>query len=186
MSTLVHFEVKRFGPARVIGKTVKHSTIPGQHNPIPDLWKAMMADGSLCLLSQLPDLYANADDTVGWMGDYNPATQEFVYIAGVLAKPGVKAPEGFVYKDLGECDMGIGWIKGTHDDGDLYAEAHHHVKRAMEPAGYEYDSEAGNYELEYYSAERFVKPMGRGEKLLILDYYSPCRKIADAVETEAQ
>ena len=33
-------------------------------------------------------------DTIGWMGEYNQQTKEFVYIAGIFATPNATVPDG--------------------------------------------------------------------------------------------
>lgn len=177
MSKLIKFEVQKFPASRLIGKQVNLSLNPGSENLAPALWQTMWQDGSMEFLKNLPGRSTPDPDTVGWMGDYDPETNSFVYIAGVLAKEGYIVPDGFVYRDIPQCDMGIGWIQGREEGADLYAGAHNHVAEAMKESGYEYDSSSGDFEMEYYSYKRFAVPHYIGEKILIMDYYSPCRKI---------
>lgn len=177
MSTLINFEVKSFPAARLIGKPVTGSIKPGAENPVPSLWESMMMDGTLASLTAIPELATVDPDTVGWMGEYDSATGSFTYIAGVLTKPGTPVPEGCVSRDLPACEMVIASIRGMHEGGDLYCGAHDHTWNAMKEHGYEYDYSAGGYEMEYYSHARFTVPMSKGEKTLVMDYYSPCKKI---------
>lgn len=177
MSKLIRFEVVPFQASRVIGKQVIHTVKSGAPNPVPRLWEGMAADGSLDELKRLPERSTVGSDTVGWMGEYNPVTQEFVYLAGVLAEPGAPVPEGYTFRDIPDCTMSIGYIEGTEEEGDLYTGASELAARARHQHGYEYDHTAGDFEMEYYSYERFTVPLERGEKRLVLDYYSPCRPI---------
>lgn len=177
MSKLVRFEVKRFPAVRLIGKMVKMSLDPAGSKAGVDLWSSMWLDGSMEFLQNHPERFAKEKDTVGWMGEYDPSNNTYVYIAGVLMKAGTPVPEGFVSRDLPECLMGIGWIQGREEAADLYAGAREHVLHAMQEFGYEYDASAGGYELQYYSFLRFGVPRYIGDKILILDYCCPCRKV---------
>ena len=124
----------------------------------------------------MPERSTPDADLVGWIGDYDPVTQEFVYIAGVLTPPDVPVPEGYACRDIPDCEMSIVWIQGTHGP-DLYASTYDLASQARKENGYEYDGSAGGFEMEYYSYERFFAPVDeRGEKVRILDYYSPCKK----------
>ena len=177
MSKVINFEVRKFPATRLIGKQVIMSMSPGPENPAVDLWQSMWQDGCMELLKSLPSLSTEDPDVVGWMGDFNLEDNTLVYIAGVLAQKEALVPDGYIYRDLSECDMGIGWIQGREDGADLNAGAHDKFSLAMKENGYEFDYSAGAYEMEYYSYKRFGVPRYLGEKLLILDYYSPCKKI---------
>ncbi|MHA6529422.1 hypothetical protein [Paenibacillus sp. BAC0078] len=69
-----------------------------------------MNDGTNDLLQSLPERVSPLGDTIGWMGEYNPQTKEFIYIAGIFAQPGAMVPNGFSYRDIPDYLMGIGWI----------------------------------------------------------------------------
>lgn len=176
MATLIDFEVKLFPPVRVIGKQVTGSIKPGDENPVPRLWESMMMDGTLAFLTTMAELVTADSDTVGWMGEYDPATSCFTYIAGVLTKPGTPVPDGCVARDLPACEMAIASIRGRHEGGDLYAGAHDITWNAMKEHGYEYDSSAGGFEMEYYSHMRFAEPITKGERVVVMEFYSPCKK----------
>ena len=176
MSKLIKFEVQKFKAARVIGKPITGSVKPDWKNPIPATWDTMYKDGSFDFLMGLPNRSSEHPDPVGWMGDYNPESQEFIYIIGLLTAPGTAVPEGYVYRDIPDCQMAIAWIEGQQEGGDLYMKSSELSAKARDEAGYEYDYSAGDFEMEYYDAERFGAAMKRGEKLLVLDYYSPCKK----------
>lgn len=180
MATLIEFEVMEFPAARVIGRQVTVSMKEGAANPVPAMWTAMTEEGTLAFLKESLGRLTPEPDMVGWMGDYNPETNEFIYIAGVLSTPDAPVPAGFYHRDIQPCSMGVGWIQGSDDGGDLYQGAHDHTAKAMRENGYEYYYPAGGFEMEYYSHVRFVLPMERGEKTLVMGYYSPCRKMEHA------
>jgi len=183
MSTIFRFEVRRFPATRVIGKQVAHSARPGAPNPLPALWEAMERDGTLSFLRGLPECSTPEPDAVGWMGEYDPETMGFTYLAGILTRPGTPVPEGYAHRDIPECLMGIGWIRGRDEGGDVYQGAHDHTARAMRESGYEYDGAAGGFEMEYYSHREFGVPLASGAKELVMGYYSPCRG-ADATDND--
>lgn len=96
MGVKVDFEVQHFQAVRFIGKEV----IVGKNNPVPELWNQILNDGTNDQLQSLPERVSPKGDTIGWMGEYNPQTKEFVYIAGIFAKPNAAVPGGFSYRDI--------------------------------------------------------------------------------------
>ncbi len=177
MSKLIRFEVKRFPAVRLIGKEVRMSLNPEGDNAAVNLWSRMWQDGSMNFLGSIPERLKEERDTVGWIGDFDYPGNTCVYIAGVLTKAGTSVPAGYVSRDLPECLIGVGWLQGREDEADLYIGAHEHVIQAMIEYGYERDFSAGEYEMQYYSFHRFGAPRYMGEKILIMDYYCPCKQI---------
>ncbi len=177
MSKLIRFEVKRFPAVRLIGKSVRMSLNPERDNEAVKLWSRMWQDGSMDYLGNIPERITEEKDTIGWIGDFDDQSSTCEYIAGVLTKTDTPVPTGYVSRDLPECLMGVGWIQGREDDGDLYIGAHEHMLQAMTENGYEHDDTAGGYEMQYYSFRRFGVPRYIGEKILIMDYYCPCKKL---------
>ena len=177
MSKLIRFEVKRFPAVRLIGKMVKISLNTEGDKEAVNLCNRMWQDGSMDFLGSIPERITEEMDRVGWIGEFDYHNSTCVYIAGVLTKAGTPVPAGYVSRDLPECLTGVGWIQGRGDDADLYAGAHEHMLQAMQEYGYEYDNSAGGYEMQYYSFHRFGVPRYIGEKILIMDYYCPCKKL---------
>ena len=176
MSELIKFEVKPFAAARVIGKLVDCSLNEGADNPVPGMWESMGQDGRLDFLKNMHERATPDPDMVGWLGGYNPESNSFTYIIGVLTRPDTPVPDGYAYRDIPDCEIGIAWIQGSDDNGDIYQGAHDINAKAMQESGYEYDHSAGGFEMEYYSHARFAIPATNGEKTLVMEYYSPCRK----------
>jgi predicted transcriptional regulator YdeE len=176
---LVKFSVESFPKTRVIGKSVAVKIdIELEDRTIETLWESMMQDGSLNLLTSLPERTTQDPDTVGWMGDWHPGDAVYTYLAGVLVAPGTPVPDGYVYRDIDACEIAVAWLQATEGDegGNIHADASSHINKAMQEHGYEYDGANGLFEMEYYSHERFRIPEQRGE-YVILDFYSPCKKI---------
>jgi len=176
MSKLIGLEIRAFPATRVIGKQVICSLDEGAENPGPALWEGMFKDGTLEFLLNLPQRSTPDRDNVGWMGGYDPTSNSYKYIAGILAEPGTPVPDGYAYFDIPACLMAIASIQGTDAGHDVYIGAHDHLARAIEERGYEYDPDAGGFEMEYHSHTRFSIPVERGDEFVVLDYYSPCRK----------
>ena len=93
-SKLVKFSVQSFPKARMIGKGVLVKSDVGlDDRTIQDLWKRMANDGSLDFLLNLPDRSTQNNDTVGWMGDFQPGDEAYIYLAGVLVNQNTPVPE---------------------------------------------------------------------------------------------
>jgi AraC family transcriptional regulator len=144
-------------------------------NPVPAMVGEMYASGSMAFLVNLPERATADPDTVGWMGDYDPESASFVYIAGVLARPDSPVPEGYDFRDIKPCQIAMTSIQGT-DDNDTCSGGHNHSAKAMAENGYEYDRSAGGFEIEYFPYQKFEVPLLKGEKNLVMDYWSPCKK----------
>jgi predicted transcriptional regulator YdeE len=171
MDNHVTFEVQEFSAVRFIGKEV---TV-GKENPVPKLWEKILNDGTMDFLQNLPDRVSPPGDTIGWMGEYNPKTEEFTYIAGIFARPGAVVPDGFSYRDIPDCLMGIGWIQGTSPD--LEKGAHVKTEKAMREHGYVPDYSIVAISMEYYSYEKFARVTEDGVNIFTFGYYLPCKKM---------
>jgi len=172
MANLVNIIFTDFGPARVIGKEIKVK-VGGEYNPIPQFWMKCFEEGTFQVLESMSD-YILDPSYVGWEGDYDPDTNEFSYIVGMLMNPNTPVPERFDFRDLPACKMAISWIKGV--EPEIYMEGTPLTVTAMKENGFEYDDSVG-YMIEVYTYERFVAPQEKGEKEVILDLYIPCRNI---------
>jgi len=176
---LVKFLVKPFPKTRVIGKSVIQKIDVGMEDrTIEDLWERMAKDGSLDFLSKFPNKVTSDGDTVGWMGDFQPGDDHYTYLAGIWVEADTPAPEGYVHRDILECEMAIAWIQETEDEegGNIHANASDHINQAIAENGYQYDGSNGFFEMEVYSFERFRIPEKHGGKV-ILDFYSPCKRM---------
>lgn len=176
---VIKFTVRAFPKSRVIGKRVVLKEFPGfEDRTIEDLWERVRQDGSLDFLFELPHKFSQNRDSVGWMGDFHPGDEVYTYLAGVLFEQDVPVPEGYVYRDIAECEIALVWIQETEgsEGGDLFANASENMHKVMTEHGYQYDGSNGYFEMEYYSEERLHKAKEVGEKS-ILDFYSPCKKV---------
>jgi len=170
VSEKISFEVQNFKAVRFIGKEV----IVGRKNPVPDLWERMLTDGTNDFLQNLPQRVSPLGDTIGWMGDYNPQTKEFVYIAGIFAEPNANVPDGFSYRDIPDCLMGIGWIEGNTPE--LHKGAHVKTEKIMRANGYVPDYSIVGISMEYYSFHKYANVKEDGKNTFTFGYYIPCKK----------
>ncbi len=171
MGVNISFEVQDFKAVRFIGKEV----VVGKKNPVPDLWKSILKDGTNDFLQDLQGRVSPLGDNIGWMGEYNPQTKEFIYIAGIFAEPNAIVPEGFSYRDIPDCLMGIGWIKGN--TSKLEKGAHSKTEKIMKANGYAPDYSIVGISMEYYSFEKYANIEEDGNNIFTFGYYLPCKKI---------
>ncbi len=167
----ISFEVQNFKAVRIIGKEV----IVGKKNPVPELWKKMLNDGTNEFLQSMPERVSTIGDTIGWMGEYNSQTKEFTYIAGIFVKPDTIVPNGFSHRDIPNCLMGIGWIQGN--TSHLEKGAHIKTEKIMRGNGYEPDYSIVGISMEYYSFDKYANIKEDGNNTFTFGYYLPCKKI---------
>lgn len=176
MKTNVTFKAFPFPPARFIGKAC--TAVTGRKNPvIKELWDDFLYKGGKEFLEQRPDIRSPKGDCAGWMGEYNAQTKEFTYIVGSFFEPGCDVPEGYTYRDVPACLMGVGKIRGKTQH--LEGGAHNKTVKAMQADGYEPDYSVG-FSMEYYPYEQYGMVEDNGENELEFHYYLPCRKKASA------
>ena len=176
---LIQFQVVVLPKLRMIGKGIAlvNGEISPEDRSIEILWEAMVQDGSLAKLAQLPGRVGPPGDLAGWMGDFYPPDMHFTYLAGALFQADAVAPEGFIYRDIEPGEMAISWLLSTEDaeGGSIHVDGSAASSQAMAAHGYEYDASRGMFEMEYQSYERYYAPLERGEQPM-LDFYSPCKK----------
>ena len=169
MAELIQFEVKELGPWCIAGKAIRVEM--GPENPIPAFWDACFADGTFSTLETQTD-WVLCPDYVGFMADWQESSHTFLYICGMMMKPGFSAPEGgFVSLPVAASSAAVGWIRGASTQ-DVCMPAHELTSKAMEEKGY--TNQGFTWSMELYNCPRFTTPDEQGR--IILDYYIPCRK----------
>jgi len=169
MAEFVNFEVVELPKLHLIGKELRHNmeAIMTGENKIPGFWEECMADNVFKTLEEQADfLYDKA--YVGVMMDWERGDGNFSYIVGMLFKDGVKAPEGFIMKELEPTKAAVGWIKGK-DVFDVCKDAHQMTEAVLKEKGLNCDKIY--WCMEHYDGERFLIPDENGD--IILDYYIP-------------
>lgn len=172
MARIVDFQIESKPQMKIIGKALKVNMEQiASNNPIGGLWETCFEDGTFEELEKSPD-YLLDPSYVGWMGDFNPATGDFIYICGMLAKPDMPVPKGYVSRKLPASEVSVTWVQGGSTD-EVCQQAHCLSEEKLREAGYMADMEQG-WSMEVYNCPRFTQPDETGN--IILDYWLPCRK----------
>jgi len=106
--------------------------------------------------------------------ELSPEENGFIYWIGIFFPPETPVPNGFDYLDLPESDVGINWIYGNGENGEIYgAEPHSAAYQKLCDNGWgELGQNAGGEKLivffENYTCPRFTTPDDQGN--VILDY----------------
>lgn len=174
MKTSVSFEVFPFQPARFIGKAC--TAVSGKNNAvIKELWDDFLYKGGKESLEAKPGVHSPKGDCAGWMGEYNAQAKAFTYIVGIFFDPGCDVPEGYTYRDVPACLMGVGKIRGKTQH--LENGAHNKTVKAMQASGYEPDYSVG-ISMEYYPYAQYGAVEDNGENEFEFHYYLPCKQKA--------
>ncbi len=89
----------------------------------------------------------------------------FEYWIGALYAVDAEVPEGFEAEDIAACDLGICWLYGNEESGELYSmEASDMTMAALKEQGFSY-SERGWF-FERYNDSRFNSPDETGNVIL--------------------
>lgn len=180
MATLKQIEFASFGPYKIIGKQIRtqHAAVNPifqSYPTIPSLWKQCFSDGTfeeLLKMDQFIPLETH-EGYVGYSRDYRE-DGTFTYLVGWLMNGNTPVPEGYCAYDIPACTLAKAWIEG--EEYDIYPNAQPLTVEAIERNGFVVDWE-NYFACEYYTHERFGAPQRNGTKVLVLDYYIPCKKL---------
>ena len=98
----------------------------------------------------------------------------FTYWIGILFPANTEEPEGFCCLDLPEGDVGIAWIYGSEQNGEIYGEKPHKAcyEKLREDGRGDLNTNAGGKNtlvfFERYNCPRYTTPDEKGN--VILDY----------------
>lgn len=168
MTRLAKLEFVDFGPCKIVGKSIVTKGFADSNNPIPALWGQCFSDNTFSTLENMKEYMDRdaADDAyVGYMCDFNPETQEFIYVVGAFMKPECPVPEGFAAYDIKKSKIAKAWIEG--EEPEVFSDGFNLLMKAIEDNGYK----ANNFSAEVYTCSRYSTPKSKGEKTVILDYY---------------
>jgi len=130
-----------------------------------------MKDSSFTKLETFSD-FIHDSAYVGYMDNYDQATTGFDYICGMMMKPGVAVPEGFVSRTLKPAKVAVGWIKGAKGhEAEICEIAFPLTIKAIEEKGLKPDWSHG-WSMEVYNNPRYTTPDAEGN--IIIDLYLPC------------
>lgn len=162
MAALGKMEFFNLPPLRMIGKEVSHGYDCG--NPVPELWEKCLREETLKILETLsPEI----DYYIGWMGDYNSETKQFAYIAGYFMPANTPVPEGFQYRDLSACMVGMGYINGRFEN--VFPRLHDMTVDGIQAHGYSPDYSQS------WSAEVYPKDLSFEANEGTINFICPCK-----------
>jgi predicted transcriptional regulator YdeE len=148
---------------RLIGKCYSNND-RDQHGSFAGKWGEWMEKGWLEPLEALGYLAENGNACLGAMRFHNG---QFEYWIGAFFAADTAVPEGYSYADIPEGPIGVCWIYGRDDNGELYGmEPHNACVAKWSEQGWEARDNAWFFER--YHNPRFTTPDDQGN--VILDY----------------
>ena len=129
---------------------------PKEANPIPAFWEGLFSARHFFKAGKNGGLYQeilpDADDAyLSWNGELE-TDGSFTCMIGMLMRPDTPVPEGLDYRDLPQCRVAMGQIKGTIPE--VYAQEMDLLLPEMEKLGLVPDS----FSMEVYACPRFTTP----------------------------
>lgn len=181
MATLKKIEFAEFGPYKIVGKEIRtkienfNPVFQSKYQTIPSLWKQCFSDGTFDTLLNMKEYCPpeTPDGYEGYMRDFCKEDETFTYLAGFFMKPATPVPEGFASYEVPDCTIAKAWIEG--EENDIYPNAHQLTVEAINKNGYVVDW-PNYFSCEVYTDLRFSIPKNKGQKILTLDFYIPCKK----------
>ena len=176
MPKLIKFEIKRLPKLCVVGKQLRYSweALESGDNRRPGFWDKCYEENIFASLeAQIEYIFDSSH--VGVYLDWHLDDKDFTYIVGMLMKPGVTIPEGYVAREIAEVDVAVGWIKGkfasrgVDRDGPDSENGYDLMVKSIK----ENDRDNSNMKwcMEPYNCPRFTEPDENGDT--IVDNYIP-------------
>lgn len=160
MAELVKIEFIELPAARMIGKEV---IFEKDNNPVPELWKSCFQSGAFQSLDKYTPVI---DYYIGWMGEFDNKMECFTYIAGYLMPASTPVPDGFQYRDLQACKVGMGYIHGSFEN--VFSSLHELTIDGIKTNNYAPDYSQG------WSAEVYAKDLNYESSEGTVNYICPC------------
>lgn len=132
--------------SRLIGREARCGGELG--NTAPSLWDEVYGSGAAKTLSALPEL--NWRELLGWTCEYDPASDTFCYLVGVLAPADAPIPSGMSSRDVPETLCAVG----------VYGESVEQTRIRAQALGYEpnWDAEGLGWNAELSFSEEEASP----------------------------
>ncbi|HEX3047369.1 MAG TPA: helix-turn-helix domain-containing protein [Bacillota bacterium] len=172
MASVKKIEFIPFGPYKIVGKAIRTRPMTQE---IPTFWAQCFSNGTYEKLLEMKDYHPiETDDAyIGYMRDFDSQGESFTYLVGFFMKPDTPVPDGYVSYEIPACTIAQAWIEG--EEYEIYANSRALTVNAIKQNGYEVDWE-NFFQCEVYTDLRFGIPKNKGEKILVLDFYVPCKK----------
>lgn len=171
MADLKRIEYVRYGARKLVGKD-KRVTFYNAG----EFWQECSSDGTFDELAKLEDYWcSDVDDYVGigHMSQFDDNNESFRYVIGKLVHADAPVPDGMAVVDIPEGVVAKAWVEGEFSE--IINSAYFLVTEGIGKNGYAVDRERF-YWCDMYTCARFSEPMGRGERLVAIDYFMPVTK----------
>ncbi|HHT73569.1 MAG TPA: GyrI-like domain-containing protein [Firmicutes bacterium] len=147
---------------RLVGKRYTDKD-RGPQGMYAHLWGEWFEKGYFAALEPLPQL---PDEMNGYLGCMRMG-EEFEYWIGMFTTAEGPVPEGFDSISIPAGDIGVCWVKGREDTGELYGhEVHTECTKQIREQGWVINEQGWFFER--YNCPRFTDPDGEGN--VVLDY----------------
>jgi len=137
-------------------------------------WGYWIGNDRFTALKQAVKAEPYIEDTLGLMTMKGDETG-FTYWIGLFFPAGTDVPDGFASLDLPASGIGVGWVKGRDDNGEIFGgPPHEAVCKRLDEAGYKFRNDiAGEGSdtycfFERYNHQRFTQKDADGN--VTLDY----------------
>ncbi|SFJ58879.1 hypothetical protein SAMN02799624_05131 [Paenibacillus sp. UNC496MF] len=170
---IINVRKEHFPSLRFVGKRYTDKD-RGADGGFGNKWNEWSQSGWFDVLEKLGPLEEVENGSLGFMGCSD--NNAFEYWIGMFFPEQTAVPEGFASIDLPESDVGICWIKGRSDNGEIFGAEPHRMcmdKLAEHGLGQFRDNLKGNdrkwwHFFERYNCPRFTNKQPDGT--VILDY----------------
>ena len=165
---------ERLPDVRLIGKRYTTKDMNG-NGSFAHLWREWFENGWFEKLEKLPMPEGIDNGYIGLMG-CSENTDDYEYWIGMFVEKGSDVPEGFEHVDIPEGIVGVCWIKGREDNGEIFGEAVHNMcVHKLRDNGFvriredfKGQGKVWNWFFERYNCPRFTEKDADGE--VVLDY----------------
>lgn len=146
---------------RLVGKLYTDQD-RNEHGSFANQWGEWLQNDWFAPLEKLSVANINDGASVGCMR-FNQGI--FEYWIGMFCPEDTDVPDGYSYVDIPGGDIGVTWIKGREDNGEIFG-FHNQSVAAIKEKGWEFAENPWFFER--YNCPRFTAPDDSGE--VILDY----------------
>jgi len=170
MAELTKFEITKLPKLCVVGKEIRYSweALEDGDNRLPGFWNQCINENIFAPLeAQTEHVFDNAH--VGVFLDWYLGDHDFTYIVGMLMKPGMTVPKGYVARELAETDVAVGWNKGKFPGRGAQDSNHQLMAQALKENGR--TNANMKWCMELYNCSRATVPDEKGAT--VVDLYVP-------------
>lgn len=164
---IINVYKESFPSLRFIGRRYTNSD-RDSYGSFSKYWCEFFQNG---LFSELEKLNPEFPDYFGLMGC---SEKDFEYWIGMFLPVETAVPEGFSYVDIPKSDVGICWIKGKEETGELFGEAPHNMcMEKIKENGMTFRDDFNSEEKTLWFFERYNCPrytQKAEDDTVILDY----------------